>query len=1123
MLTVFRHVDTRIPEHASDKSYVLSRMRWPVKSASKFCYSNYCGIFKLTNRPLFIFLLLLSPFVWSAPYYTAVERFSVYDGMPEATIFSMASDSHGFLWLGNSSGLVRYDGHSFELYSIAINSPIPLNVADAGNIYIDSKDRIWIGSWGQGVAVYHNDLSFIAHYRNNTTAPSSLGSDTIQVFFEDSDGDIWIGTNGGGLALFENATGTFTNFLNDPLDKTSIAHNRIWSISQTVDGIVWIGTNNGLSRLDKGSNGVFANYQQLPTVNNDLASISFVRTLLALEGGHLWIGTNDSLGKLDIGSGIYYPIEIPDPEFKGALNKIVADHNDGLLIGTSQGLYRFDLQQAQFTPLKNDSSHGLFVNNDIRDMLTDTSGGLWIGTRFSGLIKIDLAPTIFKTYTQATAVDGSVDTGPIFAVHVASTGEVWLGTIRGLMYYSEKTDLITQISTETQNFNALAEDDKGTLWIGGYKGLYGLNLQTRVLLNRNDLMPFKSTVSINALLVSDDGSLWVGTSHDGLIKIDQGTSERFVHQKNRQSSLSSNSINRILQDRQGRIWLATNGGALNRFDPTHRSFKRYPYLEQDTTSIGGLVVNTLYQASDDVIWVGMQRSLDKLNPASNTFSHLGLTNGLANSNVKGIIEDNDGRLWLSTGKGISKFDTNEATFTNFTDKKGVKGNVFLASAADISRTGTIYFGGNKGLTKIKPAKLIINDRKPVAVVTKTWIDQQRVKKAVFANNAAFAITHDTKSIRFEYTLLDFKNPSQNQYKYRLHGFESQWHDGNQSRQANYTNLRPGQYSFQLKGRNDSGQWSNTNAVDIVVTPAWWTLWWVISLFIGTVLNLIYLLHRFRLMTLAKRNTWLQAEVALKTEDLLATQQQLIESEKHSALSGLVAGVAHEINTPVGIGVTAVTTLQELTTSLLQGYKNKTLKQRDFVEKLTRIEQSTKLIFSNLNRAAELINSFKKVAVDQMSEEQRTFDFSRYLHEVVLSLQPKLQKKQVMIYINCPENITVNSFPGAIAQILSNLLLNAYYHAFDERQDKRVDIKVKLHDELIYLDVSDNGNGISKEQQSKIFDPFYTTKRNRGGSGLGLHIIKNVVDKVLRGSINCESKPGEGSCFHMVFQATPDRD
>ncbi|WDL82683.1 PAS domain S-box protein [Aeromonas bestiarum] len=251
------------------------------------------------------------------------------------------------------------------------------------------------------------------------------------------------------------------------------------------------------------------------------------------------------------------------------------------------------------------------------------------------------------------------------------------------------------------------------------------------------------------------------------------------------------------------------------------------------------------------------------------------------------------------------------------------------------------------------------------------------------------------------------------------------------------------------------------------------------------------------------------------DDLKQAQQTLVESEKMASLGSLVAGVAHEINTPIGISVTASSYLQERVADFKLHIDSKQLSRSYLNEFTVNLDESMQLLQGNLRRASELIASFKQVAVDQSSEARYNFSLADNLHQVVVSLGHKLKKAQCEVDIQCDPKLSIFSFPGSFTQIYSNLILNSINHGFDNwDKPKKITIKVEQQGEELMIDYSDNGRGIPPEILPRIFDPFVTSKRGQGGSGLGTHIIYNLVVQLLRGRINCVSEPGNGAQFHI---------
>ncbi len=264
----------------------------------------------------------------------------------------------------------------------------------------------------------------------------------------------------------------------------------------------------------------------------------------------------------------------------------------------------------------------------------------------------------------------------------------------------------------------------------------------------------------------------------------------------------------------------------------------------------------------------------------------------------------------------------------------------------------------------------------------------------------------------------------------------------------------------------------------------------------------------------------KANVELKSslETLERARDQLVQSEKMAALGELVAGVAHEINTPVGVGVTAASFLDAKTSEFQKIFSSGELKKSELENYLQTVEEVSNSILINMERAAELISSFKQVAVDQSSESIRRFNLKEYLNEILLSLRPRYKKTGHTIQVNCNDNIELNSFPGAFSQILNNLIMNSLIHGFNEMENGTIRIDIQRDNNSIRFIYSDDGMGMNDEQKEKAFDPFFTTRRGKGGTGLGMSIVFNLVTQTLKGSIELESSIDNGVTFVMKFPA-----
>lgn len=264
-----------------------------------------------------------------------------------------------------------------------------------------------------------------------------------------------------------------------------------------------------------------------------------------------------------------------------------------------------------------------------------------------------------------------------------------------------------------------------------------------------------------------------------------------------------------------------------------------------------------------------------------------------------------------------------------------------------------------------------------------------------------------------------------------------------------------------------------------------------------------------------------AEVSESLRKLKLTQQQLVNLEKHAALGEVVAGLAHEINTPLGISVTAVSALEDQLKDIARQFRAGQLTKTSFDDFIQFSEEGVQITADNLRRAADLVTRFKQVAVDQSSEQRRDFELGDYLQSIVVSLRPNYKYRPIDVSVECPKRIFISSYPGAVAQIFTNLMMNSLTHAFDDNHPQRgqIRIEVQQQDQQVEVVFSDNGRGMNEDTLEQLFDPFFTTKRNQGGSGIGAYIIQDLVSHQLHGSLQVNSTPGQGTRFVIRFPLT----
>lgn len=265
--------------------------------------------------------------------------------------------------------------------------------------------------------------------------------------------------------------------------------------------------------------------------------------------------------------------------------------------------------------------------------------------------------------------------------------------------------------------------------------------------------------------------------------------------------------------------------------------------------------------------------------------------------------------------------------------------------------------------------------------------------------------------------------------------------------------------------------------------------------------------------LEKKNFELERAYA----ELQRTQEKLIQSEKMASLGRLVSGFAHEINTPIGIAVTASSSLYDAQRHISEMLSQEEVDEEELVSNLETVREASELTLANLRRAAELVKSFKRTSIDQSAETQRLFDICEVISDVIVSLSSRFRQTGIEIITDCPGNINIYGYPGAISQILTNLMMNSLIYGFDDgKLSGKIIIDVESKHNMLYFDYADTGKGMDETALKHLFEPFFTTRRAKGGTGLGMYVCYNIVTSRLKGTITCESSPDRGVLFHIAF-------
>lgn len=787
-------------------------------------------------------------FLWS-PFFPRdidFEQIGITNGLSQNTVCAILQDSKGFLWLGTEDGLNRYDGYTFKVYKNNPDDPRSLSSNWIRSIYEDESGTIWVGTQGGGLNQYDRYREKFVHYIHNPLNPNSLSDDTVWTICGDGLGALWLGTDNG-LNRFVPDTKEFTRWLQDP-EKTGVSgHIVVKTIVLEKPGVLWIGTlGSGLYQF---SNGKLTHYLNEPNKRNNLNN-NKIRSIYINPSGVFWVGTNEGLYKFDKNKGTFINYNKYNHFLSSGIpiTSLTGEKNSHILsIGTyGAGLYRLDqntgiITHDQTIPCNPTS----LSSNYIQVVYEDNTEIVWVGTD-SGLNKFDKKKQKFVHWGMQPDNTFSLSNKSVWSIYKDRKDIIWVGTEGGLDCLDRKNNKCSRFQFKNNSINlgnkkimSILEDRNGKLWIGTDKdGLYCLDRMKETAVH---FQPNPLGTRINAIFETKSGKLWLGTT-EGLNKFDPRT-QSFTSYKNingKENSLSHNYVNVIYEDYFNALWIGTKDG-LNLLLPGKETFTHWHADRNNPQGLNNEYISCLCETKPGIFWIGTWGGgLNKFCREKGTIEQYLEKDGLPNNVIYCILSDEHGNLWMSTNKGITKFNPENKSFKNYDVGDGLQSNEFNAGAYYKSKDHEMFFGGIDGFNSFYPEMIIDNPHIPPIVITDFQVFSESDK--INAKSRLNQSITETKVIRlcyhdivfsFDFAALDFSNPQKNKYAYKMEGFDRDWNLRDATRRfATYTNLDHGTYIFRVKGSNNDGVWNDIGtAITIIIIPPFWkTLWFRTILF-----------------------------------------------------------------------------------------------------------------------------------------------------------------------------------------------------------------------------------------------------------------------------------------------------
>lgn len=1028
-------------------------------------------------------------------------------------INDIVQDAQGFMWFGGSNGLARYDGYSVAIYRNDVTNPNSLPSNYVNDLLVTSSGELWIGSRA-GLHLYDVKLDRFINFAYQGGVQENTVVNDVNFIWQDQQQRMWLATHGG-LFEFSREPDRFRQIQLETYPARG-GNNTLWVIAEDAGGYLWLGhQTGGVTRFHPDKN-TFNYYRHDPKDRYSISSDD-VRYIYVDSRNRVWLGTYGSgLNRFDRDRERFERYAHETSEKGGIIWDVLEDKKTGeIWVGDGQSVSLLNEETAQFTSFRYlEGQLETPGNHVVTSLFQDQAGDIWLGFFPSGVDMVDARSSVFHNFRYDPYDSNSITDGGVIASFEDSKGNLWIGTGFGLTYFDRQYGRFTRIKHVPGDIStpsgstvlSVAEDYESTLWLGIWSG--GLNRRDTVTGKYTYYLPElgnpRSLWGKEPWDVFEDSrrTLWIATEM-GLNRYDRATDDftRFLPPTEMMDGDTTLYSRVLYEDSHGNLWWGTVRG-LFLINRDTGEFTHYHHVEGDRTSLGADFVTAIYEDRFGHLWLGTEGGgVSVMDYDTRTFTTYTVADGLADDTVSGIQGDRNGHIWLSTHKGLSRFDLASKTFRNFDKRHGLSGNLFNRNTPLLTRRGELLFGNSKGFSLFNPTLLADNSYLPPVVLTDFQIFNKSVtvkdKKSPLDSSintvSHITLQHRQSVFSFSYAALNYRSSEDNQYAYRLVGFDQNWNEVGSRRLATYTNLDPGEYYFEVRGSNNDGLWNKQGQrVGITVLPPLWRTWWAYTLYcMALVLLLGWFFYTQKMKVVYEQQKVLQERAVVK---------KLREVDRLK--DEFLANTSHELRTPLN-GIIG------LAQSLMDGISG-TLNES--------ARQDLRLIVTSGRRLAGLVDDildFSKLKNKGLQLYKRELDL-RVLVDVVMALtKPLLNKKPVILRNLVPQQLTVVADEDRLQQILHNLLGNAA--KFTDTGE--ISVAAEWLDDTLQVVVRDTGIGIPSDQFSNVFESFQqvqgTAERAHGGTGLGLSVTKKLVE-LHGGSIKVDSELGSGSVFTVLL-------
>lgn len=987
------------------------------------------------------------------------------------SVTSITEDQEGYLWVGTNNGLNRIDLNTNEIkrYNLETNGLVANSIS---TVYTDRSGCLWVGTW-EGLNRYNREGDHFEYIPIEDDTERAM----IVTLLEDSSGRFWIGTRNKGLLLCDHQMNLISQFTSESKNMP-LNNNNITSIYEDDKKQIWVGCkNSGLNKINLRDNEV-TSYTNL---NSGLSNNS-VRCIIEWQG-KLLIGTFDGIFDLDKATERIVKVAGYDDINKSLSHYSVycfcVDRDKTLWVGTFAGgvnyLNKFTNRFVLHKPQEE-----LNIRTGIYGAITyESPEDLWIATEGYGLLNYNKRTNESHYYLIDPSVRFAFNTNIIKSVFYED-GYVWCGTTKGEIYKfnikTKKFSLYHQYPIEYSIYSII-RDHNGVLWVGGASTEFGLtcfvndSLVTTFYNNVDEPIYFSN---VRCILEEEDGVFLLGSTAEGLLRFD--THKKQLTKYSNEASVEkyripNNYISAIVRTKSGEIWVSTYGGGIFQLDES-KAIRRIMTVRE----------------------------------------------GLLDNNICTLVESSDQRLWMSTVNGLIMFDPVKDEVRNYHRHNGIDIREFTLHSGIALPDGSLCFAGSNGFVTFHVEAMDKNNNIPPVVLEQLSVNNHPVKVGdesaildkVLDGMETIRLAYNENNFSITYQALNYIYATQNQYAYKLEGYDTDWNYVGERNSAFYTNLSPGKYVFRVKASNNDGVWNEEGrSLAIVVQPPLWRTWYAYLFYVIALAAIIYgILYYVNI----KRNL----EAGLKMKQLEKQKQE----EFHQAKIRLFTNFSHELRTPLML---IITPFEEL------------VKRVDIPAEL---HDKLSIIYKNAQKLLLLVNQLMDLHKNQagsMDLKVSEGDICEYIKEIYYAFNQIALTNEVKFTLNCTPK-TINGWfdKSLLEKVVFNLLSNAFKYTasgesvlmevsevtLKELDPKRTDGLYKdENSQYVILKVKDSGKGIEEGEADKIFTPFYqipeTSGINLSGTGIGLSLVYTIV-QLHRGVIYVDHTETKGACFVVIL-------